>query len=230
MLKKRKSVFENLWIRYRHLMPVLLYMIFYLSIFTYAENRVPHNLHFLITEWDRMIPFCEYFIVPYSLWFLYVAFAVLYFALIEKDRSQYWSLVTSLGIGMTLFLIISLVYPNGHTLRPLYINRDNIFIDMVRALWRVDTSTNVLPSIHVFNAVAVHIALASCASLKKHPWVIHSSLVLCVLIVASTMFIKQHTVIDVISALILNIGCYCLVYQPSLARRQMSQNAHHRFE
>ena len=223
MKERIKLLSRSLWVRYRHLVPVLLYMIFYLSIFTYAENRVTHNLHFLVTKWDRLIPFCEYFIIPYTMWFFYVAFTVLYFALVEKDRSQYWSLVTSLGIGMTIFLIVSLVYPNGHTLRPLYVNRDNVFIDMVRALWRVDTSTNVLPSIHVFNAVAVHIAIAQCGSLKKRPWLIHGSLVLCMLIVASTMFLKQHTVIDVISALILNIGCYCLVYQPSLARRQVSQ-------
>lgn len=229
-MKKTKLFYRNLWVKYRHLLPVLLYMIFYLSVFTYVENRFPHDLHFLVTKWDRMIPFCEYFIIPYTMWFFYVAFGVLYFALVEKDRSQYWALVTSLGIGMTLFLIVSLVYPNGHTLRPMYLNRSNIFIDMVHALWRVDTSTNVLPSIHVFNAVAVHIAIAQNKALQKHPAVVRGSLILCILIVASTMFLKQHTVIDVITALILNIGCYCLAYQPTFTHKHIPQDAHRRLQ
>ncbi len=226
-----KKVWKNLWLKYRYLLPVLLYMVFYMSVFTYVENRPTHDLHFLISRWDRLIPFCEYFIVPYFLWFFYVAFAILYFALVEKDKNQYWSLVTTLGIGMTLFLIVSLVYPNGHTLRPAYIGRSNVFVDMVRGLWRIDTSTNVLPSIHVFNAVATHIAIAQCRSLKKHPWLVHGSLILCVLIVASTMFLKQHTVIDVIAALALNLSCYCLIYQPSAARnRQVSRTANRRWQ
>ncbi len=225
-MTKTKLFWKDLWIRYRHLVPVLLYMLFYLSVFAYVENRPRHDMHFLISKWDRLIPFCEVFIIPYLLWFFYVAFAVLFFALVEKDRSQYWSLVTNLGIGMTVFLIVSLVYPNGHTLRPVFLERSNVFTEMVKALWRVDTSTNVLPSVHVFNSVAVHIAISQCSTLrKKHPWVISSSLVLCISIIAATMFLKQHTVIDVITALLLNIGCYYLVYQPAAAGRQISQSS-----
>ncbi|MDO4345724.1 MAG: phosphatase PAP2 family protein [Eubacteriales bacterium] len=214
-----KESWKNLWVRYRHLVPVLLYMIFYMSIFTYVENRPSYHVHLLASKWDRFIPFCEYFIIPYFLWFAYVAFGVLYFALVEKDRSQYWALIINLGIGMTVFLIVSLVWPNGHTLRPGYIDRDNIFMSMVRSLWRIDTSTNVLPSIHVFNSVAIHIALAKSPALKKHPAVVNGSLILCLLIIASTMFLKQHTVIDVVTALALNFGCYHLVYQPQAARK-----------
>lgn len=219
-----KGNWKNFWQKYRHIFPVLLYFIFYLAVFAYIENRPSHYMHFLVSRWDRLIPFCEYFIVPYILWFFYVAFGVLYLGLAVRDRSHYWSLATSLCIGMTLFLIVSLVYPNGHSLRPLYMRHDNIFTDMVKILYRIDTSTNVLPSIHVFNSVAVHIALASCPSFKKHQWAVHASFILCVLIIASTMFLKQHTVIDVITALALNVGCYCLVYQPNMAGRQVPRS------
>lgn len=216
---------------YRHLAPVILYLLFYLAVFTYVENRPVHNMHLLVSKWDRLIPFCEYFVVPYFLWFFYIAAGVLWFALAEKDRSQYWALVTNLGIGMTLFLIVSLVYPNGHTLRPTYLHRDNIFMDMVRFLWTIDTPTNVLPSIHVFNSVAVHIAVAGSPTLReKHPWVVHCSLLLCIAIIAATMFLKQHTVIDVITALGLNIVCYYFVYQSSLSRRETSARVRGRLQ
>lgn len=210
-----RGFWKEFWMKYRHLFPVLVYMIFYISVFTYVENRPSHGIHLLASKYDSLIPFCEYFIVPYLLWFLYVAVTVIFFALAVKDRSQYWALITNLCIGMTLFLIISLVWPNGHTLRPGYFERENIFTDLVRSLWSVDTSTNIFPSIHVFNSVAVHNAISNCPDLKKnHPWVVRSSFILCVSIVLSTMFLKQHTVIDVVGALILNAVTYHLVYQP----------------
>lgn len=225
---------KELWKTFRlkcgHLFPVLFYMIFYLAIFAYIEHRPSHHLHYLVSRWDRLIPFCEYFVVPYILWFFYVAFGVLFLGLVEKDLKHYWGLVISLCIGMTLFLIVSLIYPNGHSLRPVYMRHDNIFTDIVKALYRIDTPTNVLPSIHVFNSVAVHIALAQSPAFRKRQWAVQSSAVLCVLIIASTMFLKQHTVIDVITALILNIGCYCLVYQPSMAGRQVQHSTRRRVD
>ena len=212
-IEMSKELWKRFWMKYRHLAPIPVYMIFYMSVFAYVENRPFHNVHLLATKWDNLIPFCEYFIVPYYMWFLYVAVGVLFFGLIETDRNQYWALVTNLCIGMTLFLIISLVWPNGHTLRPISFERENIFTKMVQGLWRVDTPTNVLPSIHVFNTVAVHTAFARCQDLRKnHKWVIQGSFVLSILIIASTMFLKQHTVIDVIAALGLNFATHWLVY------------------
>ncbi|MDO5541365.1 MAG: phosphatase PAP2 family protein [Eubacteriales bacterium] len=220
-----KDFWKSLWMKYCHLLPVLIYMIFYMSVFAYVENRPNHHIHLLGNGYDDLIPFCEYFIVPYYLWFLYITMGVLFFALVEKDRNQYYSLITNLCIGMTLFLIISLVWPNGHTLRPASFEKDTIFTRMVQGLYRIDTSTNIFPSIHVFNSVAVHSAISRCDYLKKnHRWLIHGSFVLCILIIASTLFLKQHTIIDVVTALLLNFTTYCLVYSPeATAHHQHSQ-------
>ena len=91
---------------------------------------------------------------------------------------------------MTLFLIISTLYPNGHLLRPLEFDRDNIFIKLVCFIYWADTSTNILPSIHVFRL----------------------SRILCVSIILSTMFIKQHSCIDVIFAILLGVIINYIVY------------------
>ena len=101
--------------------------------------------------------FCEIFIIPYFLWFFYIAAAVLYFAFFNNSRAEYIRLLLNLGIGMTAFLLVSYIYPNGLTLRPVEFPRDNIFTDMVRLLYRIDTPTNVLPSIHVYNSVAISV-------------------------------------------------------------------------
>lgn len=200
--------------KYRHFLIVPLYFVFYMLVFGYVEGRSGVQVHILHTRLDAYIPFCEYFIIPYFLWFLYVAGAVVYFGLIRKNLPEYYRLIASLGIGMTLFLVISLVYPNGHTLRPYHFEHENIFVDMVRYLYSIDTPTNVLPSIHVFNSVAVAIAVADSEAFQKRLWVVRASNVLAILIVCATVFLKQHTVIDVITALILNAACYRLIYRP----------------
>ena len=216
---------KEFWKKYRHLVPVAVYMIFYMSVFTYVENRTGVRLHLLSSRYDRLIPFCELFIIPYFMWFFYVAAGVLYVGIREQERRQYYLLITNLSIGMTLFLVISLLWPNGHTLRPATFSRDNIFTDMVRGLYLTDTSTNVFPSIHVFNSIAIHTTVAKCESLRKHPVIVRGSLILCILIIASTLFLKQHTIVDVLGAFVLNFATYHLVYQPKL----QAQNAHSRY-
>ncbi|MDO4633862.1 MAG: phosphoesterase [Eubacteriales bacterium] len=213
-MRNWKEVSEKLWVKYRHFVPVLLYLVFYLAVFAYVENRPNHNLHLLSSAYDKMIPFCEVFVVPYLLWFVYITVTVLYFGMIEKNKTEFYELITNLSIGMTLFLIISLLWPNGHTLRPITFSRSNIFIELVKEVYRTDTSTNIFPSIHVYNSVAAHIAIARCQSLKKHPIVTKGSLILCISIVAATLFIKQHTIIDVIGALFINFAAYCAIYLP----------------
>lgn len=143
--------------KYRHTLAIPAYGILYLLAFQYVEQRSVRH-HIIHMKIDDYIPFCEYFIVPYFLWFIFIAATVFYFAFINKNKKEYWQLVLSLGIGMTLFIIISLIFPNGQELRPS-LSGDSIFIEMVRYLYKIDTPTNIFPSIHVFNTVACCIAV-----------------------------------------------------------------------
>ena len=82
----------------------------------------------------------------------------------------------------------------------------------------MDTATNVFPSIHVFNSLAVHAAVMHSKRLEKHTGVQKGSLVLCILIILSTMFLKQHSVFDVISAFALFGITYEGVYSEPLRK------------
>ena len=79
-------------------------------------------------EIDDYIPFCEYFIVPYLLWFFYIAAVVLYIAF--KEKQDFGKMCAFLYTGMTIFLIVSKVFPNGHFLRPSSFENDNIFTQL----------------------------------------------------------------------------------------------------
>ena len=113
---------------------------------------------------------------------------------------------------MTLFLIISTIYPNGHLLRPLEFGRDNIFIKLVCFIYWADTSTNILPSIHVFNSIGAHMAVMHSPELLQKKWTVRLSRILCVSIILSTMFIKQHSCIDVILGILFGTIMNHIVY------------------
>lgn len=74
----------------------------------------------------------------------------------KADNKEFIQFALSLIIGMSLSLTICMIYPNGLTLRPDYIP-DNFCGKIINALYTIDTSTNVFPSIHVYNSLAVNL-------------------------------------------------------------------------
>ena len=115
-------------------------------------------------------------------------------------------------IGMTIFIIVSYVYPNGLELRPDTFTRDNIFIQLTRKIYSMDTPTNVLPSIHVFNSMAVYFAVKNSPYLKEKKVIRGAAFFMTTSIILSTMFLKQHSVVDVLTALILSYVSYDIIY------------------
>jgi membrane-associated phospholipid phosphatase len=178
--------------------------------FRHLEKTVVKHYDIIHMKLDNFIPFCEIFIIPYLLWFGYVAVVLLYLFFRQKD--DFIKSCVFLFTGMTIFLIISTFWPNGHQLRPHVMPRDNIFTQLIGHLYKIDTSTNIWPSIHVYNSIGAHLAVIHCEKLKKHKVLTLSSLILCVSIVCSTVLIKQHSVFDVLTAFIMAIVMYMVVY------------------
>ena len=84
---------------------------------------------------------------------------------------------------------------------------------MVAALYATDTPTNVFPSIHVFNSIGVHLAVRNCERLRKQWWIRIGSGILCVSIICSTVFLKQHSILDVFGGIALGIVMNYFVYR-----------------
>ena len=198
-------------IKHGHLGIIAAFFAIYMVTFSYIENRDVH--HYIVhTVLDEKIPFCEYFIIPYLLWFIFVAVTVLYFMFFNQNKwKEYYQLMITLGIGMTLFLVISLVFPNGQDLRPV-LSGNSIFIQAVQFIYHTDTPTNVLPSIHVFNSLTCCMAILQ--NKRKHfkKTTDIAAVILTILIIMSTMLLKQHSVVDVALAILMYTACYRIVY------------------
>ncbi len=198
--------------KYKHALLPILFFPFYITVFAYLESTVTENFYLIHTRLDDYIPFIEWFVIPYYLWFPYIAVTVITF--IFLDKQDFYKLCITLGVGMAIFLLVSFIYPNGHDLRPVSFERDNFCIKLVKAMYKMDTPTNLFPSIHCYNSIMAHIAIAQNEALKKHKAIWVSSLILCVLIVLSTVFIKQHSIFDVYTAVGLSVFMYILIYRP----------------
>lgn len=184
--------FSHLWL--------LIGWIAYFLLYTATEILIPADrCHVVYSPIDDLIPFCEYFIVPYVLWYLLIAGSLLYFALYSIEnfkRLQIFIIVTQI-----VAMFIYIVFPSRQDLRPVLddLGRDNFFTEVVRVLYTIDTNTNVCPSLHVGYSIGI-------ASIwlkeKSAAWWVKLLLVsFCVLVCFSTAFVKQHSVIDTFVAI-----------------------------
>lgn len=193
--------------KYGHIWTVL-YAFIYMPWFAWLEESVK-TYTLLHTRLDDMIPFCEYFIIPYILWFAYVPVVMIYEFFTSKK--EFYKASAYLFIGMTICLAICTIWPNGQDLR-INITNNNIFSNIVKALYTADTNTNVFPSIHVFNSIGVFLILCKSERMKDRHFIKISSFILTFLIILSTMFLKQHSVLDVLGGIALSAVMYMFVY------------------
>lgn len=194
------------------------YALIYVPWFLWLERTITADSDYVSIHCslDDVIPFCQYFIVPYYLWFLFVAAGFIF--LFFTSRKEYYTMCFFLFSGMTIFLIICTLYPNGQDLRYDTSNLTGLFADTVRSLYKTDTNTNVFPSIHVFNSIGIAIGIVKSSWLSRKSYGKAVKILTCLLafsIILSTMFLKQHSAIDAIGSIIMSIVLYFIVYVPN---------------
>ena len=175
-----------------------LYFVVYLVCFFFIEHFIPvTQYHMISTPIDHIIPFNEWFVFFYISWFGYIFFSFWYFFF--KDKKEYLQMITFLFTGMTLFIVVSVIYPNGLDIRPKHLGH---------------TPTNVLPSIHIFNSIGMCMAFSK----SKHATSImkKGTIILTIGIIISTFLTKQHGIIDALSAVVLSIIFYVIVYKKNI--------------
>lgn len=210
---------KQLLYKYRHAV-AFFYLPLYLIAFFLLETLISNDSEYFLLhiKLDDYIPFCEVFVIPYFLWFAFIAGTVLYFFF--TNRREFFRLCLFLFVGMTICLIIYAVWPNGHALRPdlSAIGRDNIFIRILSGLYSADTSTNVCPSIHTLNSIGACAAIFHAKSFRKKRWIRYGTLLLTISICLSTVFLKQHSIVDVFCSMTLSVPLYVLAYLPKYER------------
>ncbi len=183
--------------QFRHLL-YLSGWIGYFILYFLTENLIPREKCYPVHCYlDDVIPFCEYFVIPYVGWYLLIVGSLIYFMLYNPDN--FTNMMKFIIVTQVVAMAIYILFPNRQDLRPPEFVRDNIFTDIVGLLYTADTSTNVCPSLHV----AYSIGIAS-TWLKEKSASIRCKVLItifCFLVCISVAFVKQHSVVDIFVAL-----------------------------
>ena len=195
--------------RFSHLI-LLVGWVVYFAMYFLTENLIPvENCHVMHCALDDIIPFCEWFVLPYVFWYLLIVFSLGYFALYDIDSFK--KLQTFIIITQAVAMIIYIVYPSCQNLRPAEFPRDNILTDCVGLLYSLDTNTGVCPSLHCAYSIGIASVWLKAPNVKWYSKALIT--VFCALICLSTMFIKQHSAVDFFAAIPVCILAEILVFK-----------------
>lgn len=216
-MNKPKPRFSEMLYNYRHA-SLLLLVLFLIHIFNILE-RIVVPQYWISCSLDSYIPFLPIFVIPYAVWYLYVAFGLVFLCL--KDKKVFVPTVFLLCAGMGIALVLYYLFPHGQPLRPdsNSMGTDPFSLIIQNVIYANDTNTNCCPSIHVLDQLAIHIGLCRSKYFKNRRWFKNTSLVVSILVCASTVFIKQHSILDVLLALVLEAMLYWVFFRSGLRQR-----------
>ena len=183
---------------FRHL-KLLLYWPVFGCLFLFVERLSPITRYFPIyCTLDDLIPFCEFFLLPYLFWFIYLVGMHIYTLL--YDIAAFQRMMKFIIISYSVTMLIYFIFPTCQELRPSEFVRDNLFTRFLFYFYQFDTNTNVCPSIHVIGTAAVWCTSRTIQRFQTPAWRFAfgtAAFLICI----STVFLKQHSIVDILAAI-----------------------------
>jgi len=207
-----------IWInKWKHLLGILSIPIQGLIYMGIASNIGP-NIIFNYYWIDTQIPFVKWFIFPYISWMPVLYLSFLYLAI--KHRSLYWRTLLIYNISVMACNVIFWLFPT-YVPRPDVVGTDLASM-LVNFIYQSDAPLNCFPSIHCLTSYLLFITLKRGLVTKRSVKVFMYTLLW--LIIISTVFTKQHALIDVFGGILFAELTYQLVhYISSINHRRENQ-------
>lgn len=155
----------------------------------------------LSSAWDEAIPFVPVFIIfyigAYVQWILYYQRLT-----VEDERTCRWFMTAEIMtklISLVIFIRVPLTI-----VRPA-VAKKGIFSELTKMIYLMDTPTELLPSLHCVQSWLSFRLLMNVRREKK--WQIVFGAVFTIGVFASTLFVKQHYLVDVAAGILLAEVC-----------------------
>ena len=195
---------------------MVLYFLAFVTAFFIIEHEIPTEGYW-VTDLpiDDKIPFIPQFIVFYVLWYpLFVAVGIP-LMIFDGDAFKRYMYFTMAALSLSLLFCVAV--PNGQDLRPADMEVSGFSTWLLSKIWLADTNTNVFPSMHVIGCIGAVAGAFDSGVFKKWRWVI---VVFAVLISLSTVFVKQHAIIDTAGAVVLAVPILFAVYSRRFLKKE----------
>jgi membrane-associated phospholipid phosphatase len=167
-----------------------------LNLLYVALNSSQRGVKSLVTPFDNSIPFMKIFIIPYVVWYAFILLTMVY--LCCKDKKVYYKTLVSYSLGL-IASYITFFFFQTTVPRPELTGTD-ILTKMVLSIYSADQPYNCFPSIHVLTSYLMIKGIMASSARNK----INMTIIWFVsgMIIISTLFVKQHVVLDVFSGII----------------------------
>ncbi|MFC5469355.1 phosphatase PAP2 family protein [Cohnella suwonensis] len=184
------------WRKYAPLLWMLVFPVLGLM-YAWTNNTDNREVYHLITALDEAIPFVKAFALPYSIWIFYIYVCLFYF--FKKDVNVYYrALLTYAVCAMLCYLIYSVFQTTVP--RPVVTGNDPLS-DLMRYIYNRDQPFNCFPSIHCFSSYMVMRTIWTSEFRNKLNLTLITGM--SSLIIMSTMFVKQHVILDALAGFFL---------------------------
>jgi len=192
--------------RWKKLLPLTTMLVFpFLGMLYALMNKPLEQVYRLDTPIDAVIPFVRFFAVPYSIWIVYIYICLVYFYF--KDPKFYFRGLITYTISALICYAIYAVFQTTVS-RPV-LTGDDVFTRLMHYIYNRDQPFNCFPSIHCFSSYMVMKALFTSGFRTRWNQILIYGM--SSLIILSTLFIKQHVIMDVVGAIVLVEIVYRLV-------------------
>lgn len=193
------------------LIPLAQMIYFYLNL-----NTAPARAYDITISLDKLIPFNEWFIIPYVFWYFYTFGALLLLA--YTDYKTYFKLLFSILTGMLICFAVYYFFPTTVP-RPEHIPSDNILQKLVLLIYGNDKPYNCFPSIHMLDTFLM--TLFFFKHYKSKVFKVTTAII-CVAVYLSTQFVKQHSILDAVASTILAIVLFLIFDNKTVTSKLLS--------
>ncbi len=152
---------------------------------------------------DGHIPFVPAFLIPYIGCFIHWLAT---FYIIYRDEDGFARLFTAAVMGYAAGFIVFICWPT--TMQRPVIEAEGVWRFIYTIICTLDEPLNLLPSIHCFVSFLCCVSTIKSSSVPR--WYAAFSTVMLMLVCLSTLFVKQHCVLDVFAGVALGSMAWLL--------------------
>lgn len=193
-------------INYKDIFLIIL-SVFYNTIVYRFGRMFPDRASLVGSSLDLEIPYVGFFIYFYVSWYIFI-FLIPYLISIY-DKEQFYKYLTMIFISLTITLIIYILFPTVMERHNLDLLTNSFTDRVVKLIYSLGSTNACCPSLHVLLASGYMIPLVT---RKKLPiWLKLLGIISGFLIIISTLLVKQHVIIDLVVAILINIIVWLFV-------------------
>ncbi len=189
-----KSMEKWYWL-IKNIILIAVYYIITKPMYDFIANVHIREPTTLFTPLDYMIPFSSFFTIFYIFTFYpFIIFTIAYFAFIKPERFNkiFLSFLLIYIVAYTTYVIFPVIMIRPATLPGDFLSR------VMGIVYKSDTPLNCFPSLHAANSTFTAYWLS-----KEKPRYKYLFWLIAILIIISTLFVRQHVIADEIYGFVL---------------------------